>query len=731
MTSITPLSNARVFSVHARPLGHIAWLRSGQSDDTSLFTFFANLAKEAGRNDLHAEFTRRAQANAPTPPPTSHPAHTPHPESERHQQAGCRLIREGKAADALAEFREAIRLDPRHSDAHGNLGVALAHLRRLPEAEAAFRLAIRFDATNTTMYVNLATCLLQQNRHTDCEEWARQAIQLKPDLAEAHRLLGTSLDARRKYEAAETAFRQAVTLEPNHAEAHFKLARVFARRDNPKEAEAQFREAVKLKPDFTSAWSSLGQLLCDLERHSEAVECARTAVTLDPKSADLHNALGVALAGCEKFDEAETSYRQALRRNPKFVTAHSNLGNCLRAAGKLDEAEKSLRESLKLKPDYAEAHNNLGIVLVQAGREADAQTHYDEAIRLRADYPEARMNRSLSWLGNGDFVRGWPEYEWRFRVNAKRHKPPPGPKWAGEPLPGKILLITAEQGLGDTIHFIRYAPLAKARVGTVLFDCPGPLASLVATCPGVDKVAPRGTGGVTYDAHIPLLSLPGIFGIPPEAATAPIPYFRPDPERVAFWKNELAGYSGLKVGIAWQGSKVHKGDRLRSVALTRFAPLAAVPGVTLLSLQKPPGIEQLADGSAAGMGVIDLGSKIAAEMADAAALMMSMDLVVAVDTAVVHLAGALGRPVWVALPFASDWRWLRNREDSFWYPSMRLFRQAARGDWDGVFGRLAVALAAASRAKAEGRWESELLAVTEESSERVIHPHLVGVAGAG
>jgi hypothetical protein len=295
----------------------------------------------------------------------------------------------------------------------------------------------------------------------------------------------------------------------------------------------------------------------------------------------------------------------------------------------------------------------------------------------------------------------------------RKHKAPPGPRWDGSPLNGKILLITSEQGLGDSLHFIRYAPLAKAKGGRVLFDCPDPLASLVATCPGIDKVVSRNKPGVTYDTHIPLLSLPSLFGVPPEAATAPVPYLHPDPARVAHWREELADVPGLRIGIAWQGSTIHKGDKLRSVPLTRFAPLAAVPGVSLCSIQKGTGSEQLTDPSAAPLNVIDLGARTGAEMADTAALMMNLDLVIAVDTAVVHLAGAMGRPAWVALPFAADWRWLREGERTLWYPTVRLFRQTVRGDWDGVFGRLAVALAAAARAKAEGRWDETLAPLAE------------------
>jgi hypothetical protein len=237
------------------------------------------------------------------------------------------------------------------------------------------------------------------------------------------------------------------------------------------------------------------------------------------------------------------------------------------------------------------------------------------------------------------------------------------------------------------------------------------LASIVATCPGIDRVVNRSKPGCSYDTYIPLLSLPAIFGVPPEAETPPIPYLTPDPARVQYWRNELADVPGPRVGISWQGSTIHKGDKLRSVHLNRFAPLAAVPGVTLCSLQKGTGTEQLTEPGAAGLGVLDYGARTGKDMADVAALMMSLDLVVSVDTALVHLAGALGRPAWVALPSAADWRWLRKGDTTRWYPGVRLFRQTARGDWDGVFGRLAAALAAEARARGERRGDHEPVAV--------------------
>ena len=277
------------------------------------------------------------------------------------------------------------------------------------------------------------------------------------------------------------------------------------------------------------------------------------------------------------------------------------------------------------------------------------------------------------------------------------------PRWDGAELGGRTLLITAEQGLGDSIHFLRYAGAAKTKGGTIVFDCPPPLAELARTCPGVDLVVPRGEPLPKFDRQIPLLSLPGLFGDPATAPLSKVPYLTPDANRLSRWRGEFEGIGELKVGIAWQGSTAHKGDRLRSVKLMRFAPLAAIPGVRLFSLQKGFGSEQLTESTAAAMGIAELGSRIDPDLADAAALMTHLDLIVIIDTALAHLAGAMGIPVWVAIPSAPDWRWLRGSDDTAWYPTMKLFRQSHRSDWDGVFGRIALSLAALVRAKAEGR----------------------------
>lgn len=704
----SPVHDSRVEHVNGAGLSADLMAKARTAKESgSLFDLFAELAKEAGRDDLVEEFRRRA--NEATGP-AAKPGQAPRPEdraaaAKRHTEA-CKLVTAGKLDEAETAFRDSLRLDPTSADAHGNLGVALARLNRLPEAEASFRLAIRLSPTMVTMYVNLATCLLNQKRNGECDEWARQAIQLDPNVSEAHRLLGCSLENRSRFDLSEAAFKEATRVDPKNADAHYRRGLVLNRLKRPDESEAAYRAAVKHKPTHAAAWAALGSLLESRDRATEAVESAKEAVRLEPNVADWHNNLGVGLAACEKPAEAAASYREAIRLAPTMAGAHSNLGNALRALDQLEEAEASLREALRLKRDYPEAHNNLGIVLVQAGRCDEGMKHYDESLRLKPEYAEAHMNRSLSLLAAGDFERGWSEYEWRWKV---RHVRPPSveaPRWEGGPLEGKTILLTAEQGLGDTLNFVRYASLVKARgAESVILECQGPLVNLVTTCPGLDKVLTRGTKLPPVDAYAPLMSLPGIFGVPPASSPAAVPYFKPDPERVEYWKSELAGLGGLRVGIAWQGSKVHKGDKLRSVRLSRFAPLAAVPGITLCSLQKEPGIEQLTDGSAEGMDVVDLGKLTAPEITDVAALMMNLDLVVTVDTALGHLAGALGRPVWVAIPTAADWRWGRTGEDTCWYPSMRLFRQSTRGDWDAVFGRFAAALAGVIRAKAEGQWD--------------------------
>jgi ADP-heptose:LPS heptosyltransferase len=294
----------------------------------------------------------------------------------------------------------------------------------------------------------------------------------------------------------------------------------------------------------------------------------------------------------------------------------------------------------------------------------------------------------------GDFEHGWPEYEWRWRRPKSPPRRLPQPRWDGAPLAGKTLLVYMEQGLGDMLQFIRYAPLLKAQGANVLVECPAFLHPLLSRCPGIDRLLAEGSPLPEFDVHVPLLSLPHLLGTTLATIPAQVPYLYAGEERVQRWAEELRPLEGFKVGICWQGNRHHQWDHFRSFPVEHFAALAAVPGVRLVSLQKGPGAEQLRK-LGGSFPVVELDSEkdaSAAAFMDTAAIMKNLDLVVTVDTSIAHLAGGLGVPVWVALSAVSDWRWLLQREDSPWYPTLRLFRQRALGDWDGVFGRMAAEL---------------------------------------
>ncbi len=339
-------------------------------------------------------------------------------------------------------------------------------------------------------------------------------------------------------------------------------------------------------------------------------------------------------------------------------------------------------QALRLCPEAADVHTNLGNALREQGRPAESLSCFQEAIRLKPDSIDAHWNRALAWLLLGDFENGWPEYEWRRQIKGFSIRSFPQPGWDGENLTGRTILLHAEQGLGDTLQFIRYASLVKERGGTVLFQCPPLLVRLLASCPGVDRLIPDGEALPPFDVQAPLLSLPAMFHTTLATVPGKVPYLFPEPDLVNGWREKLSHHRGFKIGIVWQGNPRYRSDRYRSLPLTNFAPLGRLTGVELFSLQKGSGPEQV---RALGdpFRIVDLADQLD-DFAQTAAVMKYLDLIVTADTAVAHLAGSLGVPVWVLLRFAPDWRWLLHRPDSPWYPTMRLFRQERRGDWQPV-----------------------------------------------
>jgi Tfp pilus assembly protein PilF len=454
-------------------------------------------------------------------------------------------------------------------------------------------------------------------------------------------------------------------------------------------AEVVYRQIVQSDPSLTQAWFQLATATQLQGKLSEAITNYGRVLELSPHHVEALNNLGVALQGAGLSDEALASLRQAVRFNPSYADAHNNLGNALQALGELDAAEASYRRAIALKPNSLDANHNLGNVLRAQGRLAQSIASYDRAVALAPNRAQVHLSRSMALLQTGDFERGWPEFEWRFQCKEYSIPDLHRPRWNGDSLAGRTILLYADHGLGDTIQFIRYTSLVKDFGGQVIVACQKPIARLIASCPGVDAVFAEGDQLPEFDVYAPVMSLPNILGTTLGTVPNAVPYLIPDAALVRDWRRQLEPPTGFTIGIAWQGNPRYARDRQRSVPLACFESLARVPGIRLFSLHKGFGVEQLAEIEGRFI-VTDLGSQC--NLTEAAAVMKSLNLVIAPDTALAHLAGAVSARVWVALSFAPDWRWLLERTDSPWYPTMQLFRQKTWGGWSEVFQRMATEL---------------------------------------
>jgi Tfp pilus assembly protein PilF len=600
----------------------------------------------------------------------------------------------GRINLAVDYLHAAVRLKPDFAEAHNNLGVALQKQGKWADAALAYQQALRMRPDAAELHHDLGIVLQQQGRLAEATVCLEKALHLRQDYVEAHINLGNALQQQGKLAEAVASYQRALQLKPDCPGAHLNLGVALQAQGKPAEALASYQQALQRDPNSAEAHNNLGNLLREQGKLAEAVVTCQQALRLRPDYAEAHNNLGIALEKQGKLVEAEASYRQALRLLPDFAEAHNNLGNVLQTQGKLTEAVASYQQALRHRPDYPEAHRNLGLTLRDEGQLEEAMISLECALRLKPDFADAHHSRSQLWLLQGDFEQGWPEYEWRWQIQELRNAPSsrrPEPRWDGSALDGKTILLHVEQGVGDTLQFIRYASVVKERGATVVVECPSALMGVLAGCPGIDRLVRQGGPLPACDVQAALLSLPGLCGTTLATIPAKVPYLIADRARVAHWQEGLAGLSGFKVGICWQGNPGHQQDAQRSVLLSRLAPMAKIPGLRLVSLQKGPGQEQWT-ARPRSWPVVDLPDQrqeLSQAWEDTAALICALDLVITVDTAVAHLAGALAMPVWVPLPFSPDWRWLLGRENSPWYPTMRLFRQPQRGNWDEVFDRIA------------------------------------------
>ncbi len=469
------------------------------------------------------------------------------------------------------------------------------------------------------------------------------------------------------------------------------------------EALASYDAALAAAPDRVDVAVNRGSALLDLDRHDEAIACFDKALAHDPENFTALINRGNAFIKDKRFAEALESYDKALVKSPDHVAALTDRGVALAEMDRFDEALAAHERALRIEPHVVAAHVNRGNALLKLTRMEEALESYAEALAMDPANADANFNAAITRLCLGDFREGWKQYEcrWEKKEFAEQRRAFLQPMWRGEKdLNGKTMLLLAEQGLGDTIQFVRYAPLVAALGAKVIVGVPASLKTLVSTVPGVSLVLSDGEPMPGFDFHCPLLSLPLAFET--ELATIPanIPYLRPDRERVAKWNASLPGNGRLRVGICWAGNSKHQNDRNRSIPLDRLAAVLSVPGLDFVSLQK-----EVTEQDAASLrdhGVVQLGQEFA-DFADTAAVVAMLDLVIAVDTSVAHLAGAMGKAVALLVPFSPDWRWLLDRTDSPWYPTMRLFRQTAIGDWDGVVGRLRQELTDVARRPARPR----------------------------
>ena len=425
-------------------------------------------------------------------------------------------------------------------------------------------------------------------------------------------------------------------------------------------------------------------------RHAQAAALLRRAHEADPGNVAALVNLGNAVSALGRHAEAEQLYRRALAIEPQRAATLVNLGNALQALDRPLEAIERYDRALALSPRLAQAHNNRGNALRALNRHAEAVAAYERALEIDPGFADAHLNQGLARLCLGDFERGWPEYEWRDRRAALGPgRESAAPPWRGEePLAGKTVLLHAEQGLGDTIQFLRYAPLVARKAARVVLEVQAPLKGLAAGLGGVERAIAQGEPRPAFDAHCPLPSLPLAFGTRTETIPADIPYLQAPPDKLAEWRARLGERRAFRAGVVAAGQPGHRNDRNRSMAMARLADALAAPGeIELFSLQ--PSLEECA-------GIRSFGGHLK-DFSDTAAAVSLMDLVVSVDTAVAHLAGALGMPVWILLPYSPDWRWMLEREDSRWYPSARLFRQGQIGDWQPVLERVRRELLQAAR----------------------------------
>jgi len=575
----------------------------------------------------------------------------------------------GQHAPAEALIRRALAVQPGAAAYHNSLGNVLRAVGRAGEAEASYRAALRLQPNTPDLHHHIGLALKDQGRISEAETAFRHALRLRKDYVPARIDLGNLLVETGRATEAEVCLRAAVRAAPADAIALNALALALVSLGRHQEALVEFDNALRAAPNYANAAANRAACLANLENWEAAAEAYQSALALMPDAADLNMGLARALLQLQRGAEAEQVLRRMLAEQADDALVLHKLGRALAFQRRNDEALAIFEQVCRLDPENADAWHDRGMALRDLARWPESVAPFQAAVRLQPDDAEKNASLGYALLAIGDFTTGWKYFEWRVKRpgNARLAEP----RWDGAMI-DKTVLIYAEQGTGDTIQFCRFVPLAAQRARIVL-ACPPALKRLLSTLPGPAELV-DGEPLPPYDLQIPVMSLPGALGLQPEQFVDPIPYLGAEPEKIAVWRERLAHLPGRRIGLVWAGNPKFPADRRRSIDFGVLAPLLEIKGISFVSLQV---------GASPAGGMFDAAPWLR-DFSDTAALIAVLDGVISVDTAVAHLAGALGRPVWLLNRADTDWRWLLERRDSPWYPTMRLFRQAVPGDWPGV-----------------------------------------------
>lgn len=635
--------------------------------------------------------------------------------------AGLRHFQSGLFAVAEERIQRALALDPQHAGSLYLAGQLHAQANRVDLAIDFMVRAIRIDQGNPEYFSSLGICLARQGQFTEALKSYEVALKLKPDGADIWVNIGDLQRQQKRFQEALLAYDHALSLDPRHLDAVDKGGSLLIELQLHAEALARFEQSDRVHPGRSEtligkalcfqalmqreeavanyamalgidaknyvARNNMGVVLLDIGRFEEAAAHFRKVTEARPDVVKAFSNLGLALTHLKRFDEALAVFDRAVKLDANFAEAINNRGNALRQLDRAEQALADFDRAIALKPDYADAHANRAACLDDLFRGDEALASYDTALGLKPDHADAHLNRALNRLRAGDLKNGWIEAEWRWKAPSLRLSRGRSnrPLWSGaESLAGKTLLLHNDQGFGDSIQFCRYIPPLAERGASVILEIDGSLKSLLSGVAGITQCVVRSETLPDHDLQCPLASLPLAFDTTIETIPSKVPYISID-GKAARWETFLGSTGRPRIGIVWSGNPGHTNDRNRSLPLKALEPLFDT-GALFVSLQKNARDNDLAVLREHG-DILDAAPKLES-FADTAALIQQLDLVISVDTSVAHLAGALGKPVWILLPYVPDYRWLLDRDDSPWYPTARLYRQTATRDYAEVIDRI-------------------------------------------